>query len=120
MGTVTQGGAVISPLSWEEIITWAKQMYAEDVLEWVEIPSKNKRKSFHPVVTRQLILLDYELLLIRQLSQEYAWELSQDDPMRKCPTDAEMSEEDMIANGNAMEAAFIAMMGLAPSIVENS
>lgn len=107
-GTVYQGGMGIAPLEWGQIIQWADRMFSEDVVEWVKSPTKR----WMPVVTKQYTLLDYELQIIRQLSQEYCAEYSQaSSPHRPCPKELSITEVDALANSVAIENAFIEMFG---------
>lgn len=126
-GTVAQGAHGIIPLSWSEIIAWANQFYSEEYIEWIPLSSEPKKPlplSLYgrpqakeqpikavPIKVRQCTLLDYELKLIRKLSQEYAAEYAQaSDKARVCPKDIyieDVSEEDARNNADAMEQALL-------------
>ncbi len=115
-GTVCQGGMGITSLEWCEIIKWANQFYSETYIEWVEHPraSKRHKQVFTPIPITQCILLDWELKVIKDLSQSYCAEYSEaSDPSRECPIEipVEISEDDAIANASAIADGFKALFG---------
>lgn len=108
VGTVSQAGMGLAPLTWQELTAWADRMFSEDVVEWVKSPTKR----WMPIITKQHTLLDYELQIIRQLSQEYCSEYSQaSSPSRPCPKELSVAEVDSLANSTAMGNAFLEMFG---------
>lgn len=112
-GTVAQGGQINSGLTWLEITSWANRFYSEECIEWVLSPNNR----YVPINKTKCILMDYELILIKDISQTYAYELSCTSPTRECPIvlKVEDNEEVLIKNADNMEAALIAMFGLTPS-----
>jgi len=107
---VAQGGMGLSPLDWTQIVAWSERMYSSDTVEWVKSPTKR----WMPVVTTQNTLMDYELQIIRQLSQEYCSEYSQaSSPQRSCPKELSTEEFDSLENSNAINNAFIELFGSA-------
>lgn len=116
-GTVEQTGSGLTSLSWQEIVAWANQFYKQPYVEFVEHPrhSNRHKRTYTPVVIDQCALLDWELQMIKKLSQEYAAEYSQaSSPSRECPKVIfldEVSEDDALANANAMADAFKTMFG---------
>jgi Lon protease-like protein len=52
------------------------------------------------------------------LSQVYAYELSQDDPLRPCPVQftEDSAEEVLKKNADGLEEALLAIFGIAPSL----
>ncbi|MGZ8888056.1 MAG: hypothetical protein ACXW1D_00705 [Halobacteriota archaeon] len=116
-GTVGQGAGGITPLDWTEILAWANQFYSEHYVEWVEHPrhSNRHKRVYTPLVINQCTLLDSELQMIRKLSQEYTAEYSlASEPNRECPKQIvieDISEDDALANANAMAEGFKNLFG---------
>lgn len=110
-GTISSNGMGISALPWEVISKWAELFYSENIIEFVETPDKH----YAPVIIKQLTLLDYELQIIRQLSQEYANEYSQaSDKSRPCPKQVvveEISKEDAFAESMRFKEALFGING---------
>jgi hypothetical protein len=122
VGTVEQTGSGLIALSWQEILAWATHFHKEIVVEMIEHPrhSKRHKRTYTPVVIERCSLVDWELDQIKKLSQEYASEYSQaSSPSRECPKTIfldEISEDDALANANAMADAFKTMFGTADNI----
>ena len=112
VGTVQQTSGGLVSLDWQEIIAWANHFHKEVVVEMIEHPrhSLRHKRQYTPVVIERCSLVDWELEQIKKLSQEYSAEYSQaSDPSRECPKPIfldEVSEEDALANANAMAEAF--------------
>jgi hypothetical protein len=122
-GQVTSLGTGLAPLTWAEIQAWAKQFYTEQYVEWVEPPrplradgqpDERFRARPIPLLATQCVLTDWELQMIKRMSQEYVAEYSQNDPSRPCPKEVildDITEDDKLANANAFESAFKSLFG---------
>lgn len=110
-GTVTQGANGIVPLPWDEIIAWANKFHSETYIQWVEHPRHSKRHkvAYSPVVHTECTLLDFELELIRRLSQEYCSGYAAAYEDIPCPKEVvleDLSDEAKLENAEAMKAGF--------------
>lgn len=110
-------------ITWGEIDAWVRRFHTEQYVEWVERPRPSRvdglpDERYKPVVTpllaSQCTLLDWELQMIRKMSQEYVSEYFQTDPSRPCPKEIildDITEDDKLANANSFEAALKSMFG---------
>lgn len=123
-GTVGQSTGGLTPLEWDQIIKWANQFFTESWIEMVEHPRHNPKhkRMYTAVPMTQCTLLDWELQLIRRLSQEYSSEYAQaSSPNRECPKVViaeDVSEDEALANAKAIGDAFKLMFGAQDTSVE--
>lgn len=127
-GQVSQTANGPIPLTWVEIDAWANRFYSEQYIEWVEHPrplrsdglsDKRCKTVTTPVAVTQCTLTDWELQMIKRMSQEYVSEYSQNDPSRPCPKEVvidDLTEDDKLANANAFESAFKSLFGSADKV----
>ena len=108
-GAVGTSGMGVGALTWSELTVWADRFFSETYVEWVKSPTRR----WMPITVKQYTLLDYELHIIKFLSQEYASEYSQNDPKRPCPKEIDVGQVDGVAESTAMGNAFISMFGSA-------
>lgn len=110
-GTVSQTGMGIAPLTWAEITAWADRFFTEEVVQWVKSPTKR----WVPILVKEQALKDYELQIIRMLSQEYSSEYSMGSEQdRACPKEIvieDITKEDAEANSNEMAERLLEMFG---------
>ena len=98
----------ITAVSWVEILAWADRFFSIEEVEWVKSPTNR----WMPIVTKQPTLLDYEIHILKFMSQEYSAEYAQaSDKMRKCPIEIEVDNievalRESTALGDALFAAF--------------
>lgn len=116
VGTVQQTSGGITPLTWHEIVSWAKHFHREVTVEMVEHPLQSKRhkRTYTPVVIERCSLTDWELEQIRNLSSEYVAEYHQTSPSRECPKPVyieDISEEDALINAASVESAMDRLLG---------
>ena len=107
VGTVSSNGMGASALPWSEIVAWAESLHSEYRTEW----QKDPKGKYHPITTKQITLEEYELEFIRQLSAEYAAELSDNSSSRTCPRELELSEIDAMAESTALGNAMMELFG---------
>ncbi len=87
VGTIGNSGSGMMPLPWSEITAWANRFFG-DALE------------------------DYELHMIREMSQHYCWEYSEaSEPSRPCPKEIILEEVDAEAESKALGDALMSMFG---------
>lgn len=120
-GTVSQGTGGLLPLEWEAINSWADRFYTEEYVEWIEHPithypnGRERARNYSPVTLKQCVLLDSELLLIRQLSQEYCSMYAEaSNPSCPCPKQIvveDITEDEAVANANNIADAFKLLFG---------
>lgn len=106
-GSVGQGAGGLTPLAWSEVVSWSDKFYSEESLEWVQSPTKR----WMPVVSKTSTLLDYELKIVRDLSQEYCSEYADTSSHRECPKYVEADEVDSLMESTAMGDALMSMFG---------
>lgn len=117
-GTATPTSGGLTPITWSEIRAWASQFYTEQYIEWVEhprplrsdgLPDERYKPIITPLLATQCTLTDWELQMIKKMSQEYVSEYSCNSPSRQCPKEVfeeDLTEDDKLANANAIEDAF--------------
>ncbi len=116
-GTVAQGAGGLLPLDWDVIITWANHFYQHSFVEWVEHPraSNRHKRIYTPLMVTECTLMDWELELIRRLSQEYSSEYAcASEPSRPCPKVIELddvTEDEKLANAKAIAEGFKLLFG---------
>jgi hypothetical protein len=106
-GTVSSNGMGASSLPWSEILAWANSLHSQYVTDWKKDPKGN----YHPITTKEIILENYELEFIRQLSSEYAAELSDNSQSKLCPREVDVDEFDAMAESTALGNAMIELFG---------
>lgn len=107
-GAVSTNGMGVGALTWAELTCWADRFFSETYVEWVKSPTRR----WMPIALKQHTLLDYELHIIKFLSQEYASEYSAaSDPKRQCPKEIDIEQVDGKAESVAMGNAFISLFG---------
>ena len=106
-GSVGQGAGGLTPLAWAEVVLWSDKFYSEEYIEWVQSPTKR----WMPIISKTSSLLDYELKIVRDLSQEYCSEYADTDPHRECPKHVEAEEVDSLMESTALGDAFMSLFG---------
>lgn len=127
-GQVSQTANGLAPLTWSEIDAWARRFHTEQYVEWIDhprrltrggAPDKRYKNIQSPLLATQCTLLDWELQMIKRMSQEYVHEYSQTDPSRPCPKEIifdDITEDAKLANANSFETAFKSMFGKADQV----
>lgn len=106
-GSVGQGAGGLTPLAWSEVVSWSDKFYSEDSTEWVQSPTKR----WMPIVTKVCSLLDYELKIVRDLSQEYCSEYADTSLNKECPKHIEAEEVDSMMESTALGDALLSLFG---------
>lgn len=126
-GQVTQTANGPVPITWAEIKAWVEQFHSEQYVEWVEprrplrldgIPDERYRHKPTPLLVTQCTLTDWELQMIKTMSQEYVIELSNNSIDAPCPKEIDIEEltvEEKLDNSKAMGASLKAMFGVVRS-----
>ena len=106
VGTISQSGMGIAPLLWTEISAWSEKFYNVRKTQWVEVDSGVWKEC-------ELIessLLDYELLVVQHMSQEYCSEYGCKELSQPCPKQIDLDEvnafEESLALGNMLRGLF--------------
>ena len=108
-GSVAQGANGLVSLEWDEIISWADKFFSEEITEYVYQGDDQWRLETY----KRHTLLDYELQLIKTLSQSYASEYSAGtDSSRPCPKEIVLDEDDAAAESIRMGQALMEMFGV--------
>lgn len=122
-GTAISTSGGLSPITWNEVDAWAKRFYTEQYVEWVEpprplrldgLPDERHRKKPIPLLTTQCLLTDWELQMIRRMSQEYVAAYANTDPLAPCPREVileDLTIDDKLANANAFLSAAMSLFG---------
>lgn len=126
-GQVSQSANGPTPLTWAEIKAWADQFHSEQYIEWVEparplrsdgLPDERFRVKPIPLLAKQCTLTDWELQMIKRLSQEYVAEYFNNAVDAPCPKEIyieDLSVEEKLDNSKALGDSLKAMFGVRKS-----
>lgn len=120
--THTANGPVA--ITWGEIKDWAELFHSEQYVEWVVpplparidgLPDERFRSKPIPLLAKQCTLTDWELQMIKRMSQEYVNEFANTAVDAPCPKEVvieDLAEEDKLANAKAMKDTLKSMFGV--------